>query len=428
MGIAYFKRRVAQEVALNFATIPINEAVLGYINGWKKAGGRVILVTASDQSIANEFGKLLGIFDRLYGSNGKDNLKGDHKARFLVDQFGEKGFAYVGNSKADIKIWEHANRIIAVNLSRRMSNLLNRKFKNVKLLQDSKPKGKSILRLIRSEQWIKNTLVFLPILAANLGDIDIIIKSLWAFIVFCFTASSIYILNDAFDLQHDRNHPEKKNRPIAAGSVQIFEGIFLGVAFMTIGLGISLYIEWDLFLVMSLYLLLNFSYSAYFKKLIIIDLIFLSSFYILRVFAGSESSGVELSSWLIAFSAILFFALGSLKRLAEIVELSNVGMVRMPGRGYRISDSVVITQMTVVASFVSVTLLGFYINSDNVLHIYSSPSLLWCLVLLLTIWLNRLIFLTNQGVSGEPLTFFLKDRESHFYVILGILILYVAGL
>ena len=240
-------------------------------------------------------------------------------------------------------------------------------------------------------------------------------------------ASAIYVLNDAFDVQHDREHPEKRNRPIASGHVQIPIGIGLSALLLIIGLTMALHVELELFWMMCLYVLLNLLYSAFFKQIVISDLVFLSVFYVLRIFAGSATSGVELSFWLIAFASFFFFALGSLKRLSEIVLLSKAGKAKVAGRGYHASDRAIISQMATASAFTAVAFLALYMNSENVVLNYSNPKALWALVFLLTLWFCRLIILTNRGEAGDPWNFLMKDRASYFYLVLGVIITQAAA-
>ena len=152
---------------------------------------------------------------------------------------------------------------------------------------------------------------------------------------------------------------------------------------------------------------------------------FLSVFYLLRVYAGSVATGIDLSFWLLAFSSFLFFSLGAIKRMNELVLTASKSM---PGRGYNSTDLSVISQISIASSFSSSVLLALYLNSTNVTDSYTSPSLLWGLVLILIFWLNRLIILTNRGDSREPLMFFLQDKVSYSCAFLAALLIWFASI
>jgi phosphoserine phosphatase len=154
-GRAYFKNLVAESVSFDAAKLPFNKEVLHQIKAWKRDGGRVVLVTASHQLIADEVGRHLNLFDRVQGSTEAVNLKGQQKAKFLCEEFGLGEFAYIGDSKADLPVWEVACSVIAVNPSFGLKLQLDNKFDNVKYLLSSESKRLEVLRLLRPAQWVK---------------------------------------------------------------------------------------------------------------------------------------------------------------------------------------------------------------------------------------------------------------------------------
>ena len=422
-GRAYFKNLVAESVSFDAAKLPFNKEVLHQIKAWKRDGGRVVLVTASHQLIADEVGRHLNLFDRVQGSTEAVNLKGQQKAKFLCEEFGLGEFAYIGDSKADLPVWEVACSVIAVNPSFGLKLQLDNKFDNVKYLLSSESKRLEVLRLLRPAQWVKNILVFAPILAAQSRDLGAWLNNAFAFITFCIVASAIYIMNDAFDLQNDRNHPIKKQRPLAKGSVQLSEGLTLSAVLLTLGLTLCIWIDTQLFWLMSLYIILNIIYSAAFKKIRFVDILFLTVFYLARILAGSISGNIDLTFIFVAFSGFLFLALGSLKRLGELVLFYNAKMERVPGRGFRPKDTAYVQLIAAVSSVVSITFLASYINSERVLQTYKTPDFLWGIVLILTGWMLRLIVLTTTGKSKDPLSFFLKDRSSIVAIFLCVILI-----
>ena len=426
-GRAVFKKRVTEESSLNIGEVPLNEVVIRYIQQWKKAGGEVVLVTAADQSIADKVNTHVQLFDGVYGSDGKENLKADQKAEFLCKRYGSKGFAYIGNSTSDIKVWEHASDVIVVNPSLILKSRLKKRFENIECL-DVHAKVAHVFALLRPHQWLKNILVFLPVFAAQAFVFEKILQSALAFLVFSIVASAVYVVNDLFDIQSDRKSPFKKHRPIASGKVQISTGIAIGVIAFAVGLSLAFLIKWDLFLILCFYSLLNFLYSTYLKKLIVIDICCLGLFYVLRVYAGSLSTEIGLSFWLVAFSLFLFLALGAIKRMNEIVKSVKSNQRAVHGRGYLTSDLSVISQISVGFSFSSIVLLALYLNSANVVEAYNNPSLLWGLVLLLIFWLNRLIILTSRADCEEPLLFFIKDKTSLLCATIGAVLIYAASI
>ncbi|MBT6162644.1 MAG: UbiA family prenyltransferase [Crocinitomicaceae bacterium] len=411
-GKAYFKSCVAKSVFFDASKLPFNAQVINYIKDWKKGGGKVVLVTASNQIIADEVGRHLNLFDNVYGSNELVNLKGQQKARFLCEKFGAGKFAYIGDSKADLSVWEEACSVIAVNPSFGLKLQLENRFDSVKYLLSDESKHREIIRLFRPTQWVKNILIFAPILAAQSRDLSALLNNVFAFLIFCMIASAVYIINDTFDIQNDRNHPVKKQRPLACGSIHLSEGLALSGILLILGLTLSIWVDIQLFWLMSLYLILNVLYSAALKKVRFVDLLFLTLFYLARILAGSITGNIDLTYVFLAFSGFLFVALGSLKRLGELALLSNAKTERVPGRGYRPKDAISILLIAAISSILSIAHLINYVSSVGVSKAYKNPGFLWGIVIILTGWIIRLIVLTNQGKSQDPLMFVIEDKGS----------------
>lgn len=182
---------------------------------------------------------------------------------------------------------------------------------------------KNLLLLMRPSQWVKNIIIFIPALfAKKLFEFDSFVLSTVAFICFILASSIIYIFNDICDLEQDKKHPiKKKTRPLARGSLKI-KNAYLLILFL--GLLLSLLLKFNILILahIIIFVILNISYSTYFKNIVIIDIIVVSSSYLVRVLAGSAIINVELSGWLLicVFCASLFLI--SFKRIAEM-KISN---------------------------------------------------------------------------------------------------------
>lgn len=183
---------------------------------------------------------------------------------------------------------------------------------------------RDIIRLLRPRQWIKNFAIYAAVLfSGNLFDIGLLLKVTYGFIIFCALSSSIYVINDIFDIEKDRMHPFKKFRPLAHNDVSIKMALALAT-FLSVGAVIFSYIiEPGFFIIAIVYFLLHLSYSAYLKHIEIIDILTLAAGYILRVFAGEVVSNSHISAWLFltVISLSLFLAIG--KRRSELTLLSH---------------------------------------------------------------------------------------------------------
>src|ERR1035437_2220667 len=157
-----------------------------------------------------------------------------------------------------------------------------------------------LFKLLRPYSWIKNLFIFVPLFFAR--DFFIYAKLstvILAFIVFCITASSVYILNDIFDIEQDRKHSNKKNRPLASGAVSVKSAIIMFFCLLIIDAFIVYFYIPQIFLLIGLYFLLNILYSKYLKHIAVVDILLVSSFYFIRIIIGGIAAQVPVSHWLL---------------------------------------------------------------------------------------------------------------------------------
>lgn len=194
------------------------------------------------------------------------------------------------------------------------------------------------LRLIRVKQWLKNVFVFLPIFfAGKILDLNLLLNSIIAFFSFSFIASSIYIINDYTDIEKDRMHPEKKNRPLAAGKIPINHAIIV-LLFLVIASYFFGYFthSWGVILIISVYFIMNLAYSFNLKHIAIIDVSIIAIGFLLRIYMGGFATNLPISVWavLITFFLALVMALG--KRRGELINVQLTGQTRKALDGYNL--------------------------------------------------------------------------------------------
>lgn len=194
------------------------------------------------------------------------------------------------------------------------------------------------LRLIRVKQWLKNVFVFLPIFfAGKILDLNLLLNSIIAFFSFSFIASSIYIINDYTDIEKDRMHPEKKNRPLAAGKIPINHAIivFLFLVIASYFFGYFTH-SWGVILIISVYFIMNLAYSFNLKHIAIIDVSIIAIGFLLRIYMGGFATNLPISVWavLITFFLALVMALG--KRRGELINVQLTGQTRKALDGYNL--------------------------------------------------------------------------------------------
>ncbi len=424
-GRAYLKQQIAQRVTLDVACLPYNLAFLQFLTAEYQNGRRLVLVTACDIRLAAQIAKHLGIFAEVYASDGKINLSGTRKLALLRAQCGGgKSFDYAGNAAVDLPIWRHANAPIIVNAPAWVIKRARQITPSATIFPreyDFKHRARLFLKAIRIHQWVKNILIFVPLLTAHkLAEPALLLPALLAFVAFSFCSSSVYLLNDLLDLEADRVHPTKRKRPFAAGDLSISTGIALIPLLLLASAAISLLLLPPGFLLaLAVYFALTVGYSFYFKQLVLVDVLLLALLYTARLVAGAAAVAIAVSPWLFAFSMFLFLSLAFVKRFSELHSLRLSKKETAKGRGYFANDLEQLASLGAASGYISVLVLALYINSEDVTVLYHRPELLWLICPLLLYWISRVWLLAHRGqMHQDPIVFALKDKASY---LLGVL-------
>lgn len=412
-GKAQLKRQLAKSSDVDVTHLPYDEQVVEYVRDWRTKGGHTVLVTATDQGLAEAVSDHLQIFDEVYGSDGENNLKGADKAAFLRDRFGKGSFTYVGDSPADLPVWKDADKAVTVNVSETLRHEVDTTTSEAEHLSTAKHQTRPYIKALRPHQWLKNILIFLPMLTAHQLTPETFFKSFLAFIAFSLVASSVYVMNDLLDLQPDRLHPRKRNRPFASGNVPLAHGPWMFGGMLLLGLLIGAVLGGQFLLVLVGYFCLTTAYSLDLKRRTVIDICVLAGLYTIRVIAGGAATGIELSIWLLAFSIFLFFSLAAVKRQAELTMNIQRGLSKVSGRGYNADDLMIISMMSIASGYMSVLVLALYLNSESVQQLYSEPTLLWGTCCVLLYWVSRTVMLAHRGyLDDDPVIYAVRDRIS----------------
>lgn len=413
-GRAGLKRHLAEHARIDVTSLPYDAEVIDYVRRFRAAGGRTALVTASDETLARRIADHLDLFDEVYGSDGVTNLKAGRKAAFLNDRYGPGRYAYMGDSRADLEVWEQAGHAITVNAPGPLRAAVARRAPGAEHLTSAPPAVRDYLRAIRPHQWLKNILVFMPMLAAHAFEAGTFLASLLAFVAFSLVASSVYVLNDLLDLAADRAHPRKRERPFAAGRIPIMHGTWMAGGLLLAGALVALALGPTFLLVMAGYYALTTAYSFVLKRRAVLDICVLAGLYTVRIIAGGVATGLALSVWMLAFS-IFFFALAAVKRQAELVDNERRGKLAASGRGYTVEDLPVISMMAIGAGYLSVLVMALYVNAPTTQELYALPEALWGICCILLYWLSRTVLLAHRGqMHDDPVVYAAKDRVSQF--------------
>ncbi len=355
-GRASLKRYLSDQAALDVAALPYDPEVICYVEDRRAKGGRTVLITASDDKIAQDVAAHLGIFYEVYGSNGSLNLKGEHKQAFLTEKFGDTGYNYVGDSVADVAVWKNSANAVTVNSDDLVREAVEQANSWVEHLVTRPSTLGPYITALRPHQRLKNALIFVPMMVGHACDTGTRYVSLVAFVCFCTVVSSVYVTNDLLDLAADRAQPKKCALPFASGEASIIHGTFISFGVAT---------------------------------------------------------GTTLSVWLLMFSMFFFLSLAAVKRQAELIDNEKRGQPEVNGRGYTVGDLEIISMIAVSAGFVSVLVLGLYLNSPEVTELYSRPELLWGACLVLLFWITRILMVAHRGaMHDDPVIYAAKDKVS----------------
>lgn len=410
LGKAGFKDQLAAHVTIDPATLPYDQVLLAHIRSERARGRRIVLATGSQRAYAETIAAHLQLFDLVLATEAGVNLTSHNKAATLQQHYGARGYDYVGNARVDVPVW-HASRE-AYSVSRQPFRLADGRQTAALGARRRHPLG-ALLKAMRPRQWLKNLLVFLPMLAGHALQLPTLLQSLLAFVAFSLCASSAYLLNDALDAHDDRLHPTKCRRPIAAGSLPLALALGASAVLAVAALLLCTVDGAWLLPVVLVYFISTLSYSFVLKRLLMVDIVTLALLYTVRILGGSAATGIVPSFWLLAFSFFIFLSLALLKRYSELFNLKRQGKEKTSGRGYTTADKGPIGTMGINAGFLSVLIFMLYMNSDNVAPLYPHPQYLMGIVPLLVFWLGRLWMLGYRGqVHEDPVLFVSKDRLS----------------
>lgn len=425
-GKSALKSRLAESTSIDVASLPYNEELLSWLRAERLQGRRIVLATASHRVLADQVvAHLDDLFDAVLATDGTTNLKASVKRDALIGRYGERGFDYVGNDWPDISVWQSAAKAHVVSSSSRLIEKVRSHGNLGVLMGDGKPPlAVALFKAMRPHQWMKNLLVFIPLLAAHQYMLVVsVMQALLAFLVFGLTASSVYLLNDLVDVADDRHHARKRNRPLASGNLSLLHGwvawpVLLLLAFTLAGPVGGL--PWRFTVCMGIYLVLTVAYSLRLKQTPIVDVLVLAILYTLRIIAGAAAIAVPLSFWLLSFSMFVFLSLALIKRYSELRVARDVGKVgNLRGRGYDPQDLELISSLGGSAGYTAVLVLALYVQDSHTASLYATPTIIWLACPLLLFWISRAWLIAHRGnMHDDPIIFAIKDRLSWVIVAL----------
>lgn len=413
-GKSYLKYKVMEKASINYKTLPYNKKLIYFLKKRAAKGQKLMLVTGSTQEVAKNVADHVGIFSEYHSSHKNVNLTGKTKAFFLNKYLGKGNYDYVGNSSVDLEIWKYSRTAYVVNANKSTCRAALKANNRCRIFNYHTSSLKIFAKALRPHQWLKNLLVFAPMVFANQFDLNLIFKSFLAFMAFSLVASSGYVFNDLLDVNSDRNHATKKKRPFASGALSVRTGILLIPGLLGVALLLSSLVNMAYLGVILGYFLLTVNYTLWIKKVEVADVLILASFYSLRLYAGSLATDIPLSTWLLAFTTFLFLSLALIKRSSELIDKIEIGGKATLSRGYKIDDHPLLRSLGSTSGYLAVVILALYVSSDEVTQQYAHPQFLWWICFLLMYWISRFWIIANRGqVDYDPVMFAAKDRVTH---------------
>ncbi|MGB9696902.1 MAG: decaprenyl-phosphate phosphoribosyltransferase [Ignavibacteria bacterium] len=286
----------------------------------------------------------------------------------------------------------------------------------------------SYITLIRPKQWIKNFFIFAPaFFAGSLSEPKILKLTVIAFVAFCLLSSSVYVINDIFDVEADRIHPRKKFRPLATGEISITAAIVLTISMLILALLLTTQLNLSFGLITITYLLINLLYSFKVKHIVILDVFFISLGFVLRIEAGATAIGVSVSSWMMLTTIFLSLFLAISKRRAELTsnEPGNLDIQRKVLSHYDVTFA---DQMNTLAATGTVICYALYTVSEKAISTFHSESLIYTTPFVVYGMFRYLYLLHKKNLGESPELVVTKDISLiinvFLWLIVSLLIIY----
>ena len=413
-GIAHLKQKVAEHSELDVTTLPYNQPLIDWLQAEKQRGKKIVLSTAANEKIAKQVVRNFNFFDEFIASDSTTNLKSARKREALQKRYGVKGYDYAGNSNDDLEVWAGASNAIVVNASETVVSKAST-LTSISQIFRSERAGFAIwFKALRVHQWLKNLLLFVPLLAAHqIGNAQSLGLLIIAFLSFSLCASSVYITNDLLDLESDRIHPRKRFRPFASAKLSVLHGVIAAPLLIAASFLLGAVVGLDFLIVLLVYLLMSVTYSFNLKRLVLVDCLTLATLYTMRIIAGAATVSVSLSFWLLAFSIFIFLSLAFVKRYAELLVQSSEGKNSAHGRGYLVTDAPLLQALGVSSGYISTLVIALYLRSENVMSLYAQPLAIWLLIPILLFWVSWVWLKSSRGeMRDDPVVFAAKDKTS----------------
>lgn len=405
------------------------DGTMAKLKAAKVEGRPVAVVTGAPQKLAER--ALAGVVkaEDVYGTQDGVNMIREAKVELLTKLYGAQGFDYAGDTFKDVPAMMAARHAVVVGerdgaVFQYVNQMKNAA--NVELVEHSTGGWHAWMKLLRPHQWLKNLLVFVPLITAHAwADGNVWAMTALMFVLMSLAASGGYVLNDMLDVQEDRIHASKHRRPLARGAIPLREAAVVAPLLMGGAVLGGFMLAPSLGVLVAVYLAMTLTYSWWLKHKPVVDVVLLAMLYGLRVVAGAAAGGIVLSFWLVLLALFGFFSLAVLKRY---IELRSLPAGRDHARGYAREDAGLLGGMGVASGFLAVIVVALYLNSPESRMLYDYPEVLMALCPLMMAWVGRIWLLGHRGaVDDDPVVFAARDRWSWVTAALALAIVLLAS-
>ncbi|OHD14699.1 MAG: hypothetical protein A2086_06445 [Spirochaetes bacterium GWD1_27_9] len=281
---------------------------------------------------------------------------------------------------------------------------------------------KDYIKLIRPKHWIKNFFVFAGLIfSLNLLHLGYIIKSLEAFAAFCLASSAVYILNDIFDKEKDRNHPIKNKRPIASGRISVPIALVLFVIFLGGSISLTLMLNIPTLIILVLYILMNFFYTIYLKHIVILDVMIIALGFVFRVMAGNFAIGVPSTNWILLTTLAISLFIGFGKRRHEILLIDKDPHTHRPVLGHY--NVQLLDYMMIISVTLTIITYALYSIDVEVIKKFGTNKLIYSVPLVIFGVFRYMYIIFKKGGGGDPADIVARDKYIIIDVILYVLVI-----
>lgn len=266
----------------------------------------------------------------------------------------------------------------------------------------------SYIKLARVHQYVKNFFIFLPVFfGLKITEVDLLLSAALAVLAYSLVASAVYVLNDLRDVEDDRAHPKKKNRPIASGAVPIPAAIAFMIVLAAAGFGLMAYLSLQALAIVVFYVVMNIAYTLKLKHIAIVDVTIIAIGFVLRLFVGAAVTGIPLSMWIVIMTFLLALFLALAKRRDDVLIFETTGKrMRKALEGY--NSEFLDYAMMIMASIVIVAYIQYTVSDEIVARLGEDLYFTAFFVLLGVLRYMQISFVYKD--SGSPTKILLKDR------------------